>query len=98
MSARRTRAIVAVASRPKLRRHARLQYDPVRQAWALLSPEKIFWPDETSLAILKLCDGESTVEEISGRLAAEFDADAEAIRADVLAFAQEWSDRMVLQS
>lgn len=93
----RTRPLATAASRPRLPRHARLHFDPVRQAWALLSPEKIHWPDEISLSILRLCDGETTVADLAARLAAEYEADAAEVEADVLAFAQDWSDRMVLR-
>ena len=75
----------------------RLHFDKLRDAWALLSPEKVLWPDETSLAILSLCDGRSTVAAISERLAVEYEADAAEVSADVLAFVQDWSDRMVLK-
>lgn len=97
MRARAVRSIVSPASKPALPRHVRLQFDPLRQAWALLSPEKVLWPDEVSLAILKMCDGRTDIGAISAALAREYDADAETIEADVLAFAQDWSDRMVLR-
>lgn len=93
----RTRPIASVTARPRLPRHVRLHFDPLRSAWALLSPEKVLWPDEVSLSILKLCDGERTVSEIASKLATEYDADAVKIETDVLAFAQDWSDRMVLR-
>ncbi|TIS06528.1 MAG: pyrroloquinoline quinone biosynthesis peptide chaperone PqqD, partial [Mesorhizobium sp.] len=40
MMALRERAIVSLQSMPSLPRHVRIQYDPVRQAFAVLSPEK----------------------------------------------------------
>ncbi|MGE0281997.1 MAG: pyrroloquinoline quinone biosynthesis peptide chaperone PqqD [Rhizobiaceae bacterium] len=91
------RPIATAGSVPTLPRHVRLYFDPVRQAWALLSPEKVLWPDEVSLSILRLCDGQRTIASISQALAVEYEADAEEIEADVLAFAQDWSDRMVLR-
>ncbi|GAB1581612.1 pyrroloquinoline quinone biosynthesis peptide chaperone PqqD [Phyllobacterium phragmitis] len=92
----RTRAIVSMQSRPRLSRHARLQYDPVRDAWALLSPERIFWPNEVSLDILRLCDGTRDVAEMVAMLAAEYGADETDIADDVTAFLQEWSDRFLV--
>jgi pyrroloquinoline quinone biosynthesis protein D len=97
MTAVRQRRIATASSVPALPRHVRLHYDPVRQAWALLSPEKVLWPDETSLAILTRCDGQSSIATIAGDLAREFEADVAEVEADVLAFAQDWSDRMVLR-
>ena len=91
------RPIATSESVPRLPRHVRLHFDPVRQAWALLSPEKVLWPDEVSLSILRLCDGQRSIASISKGLAVEYEADAQEIETDVLAFAQDWSDRMVLR-
>jgi pyrroloquinoline quinone biosynthesis protein D len=93
----RLRPIVADGSRPSLPRHVRLRHDPVRGAWALLSPEKVLWPDEVSLAILRRCDGRTSVASIAGALAAEYDADETEVRRDVTEFLQDWSDRMVVR-
>lgn len=92
----RQRAIVSDQSRPQLKGYARLQYDPVRSAWALLSPEKVFWPDEVSLDILRLCDGRNTVLQIVSELAGQYDAAREDIAPDVEEFLQEWSDRFLV--
>ncbi len=56
----------------------------------------MLWPDEVSLSILRLCEGQRSIAAIAEVLAAEYEADAQDIEADVLAFAQDWSDRMVL--
>ncbi|MBZ9762399.1 pyrroloquinoline quinone biosynthesis peptide chaperone PqqD [Mesorhizobium sp. CA8] len=97
MTALRDRAIVSLRSAPSLPRHVRIQYDPVRQAFAVLSPEKVFWPNEISLDILRRCDGRSTVERIIADLAADYDADPEDVAADVIAFLQEWSDKLLVK-
>ena len=91
------RPLAEVDSAPRLPRHVRLHFDQIRGAWALLSPEKVLWPDEVSLSILKLCDGRRTISEICGELAIQYEAYVEEIKTDVLAFAQDWSDRMVLR-
>ncbi|MBA8903217.1 pyrroloquinoline quinone biosynthesis peptide chaperone PqqD [Phyllobacterium sp. P30BS-XVII] len=92
----RSRAIVSMQSRPMLRPHVRLQYDGVREAWALLSPEKVFWPNEVSLDILRLCDGRLTVAQLITSLADQYAADQEEIAPDVSAFLQEWSDKFLV--
>ncbi|TIU04555.1 MAG: pyrroloquinoline quinone biosynthesis peptide chaperone PqqD, partial [Mesorhizobium sp.] len=74
-----------------------IQYDPVRQAFAVLSPEKVFWPNDISLDILRRCDGRSTVGHIIADLAADYDAEQEAVAADVVAFLQEWSDKLLVK-
>ncbi len=96
-AAARTRPLVSPHSIPSLPRHVRIQFDPVRGARAVLSPEKIFWPNEISLAILDRCDGRATVDEIVAGLAAEYDAPREDVAADVAAFLQEWSDRLLVK-
>jgi pyrroloquinoline quinone biosynthesis protein D len=92
----RSRAIISSEARPKLKRHARLQYDPVRQAWALLSPERIFWPNEVSHDILRLCDGTRSVAEMIATLASEYGAEESDIADDVTAFLQEWADKLLV--
>ncbi|OBQ89929.1 pyrroloquinoline quinone biosynthesis peptide chaperone PqqD [Mesorhizobium sp. WSM3866] len=97
MMAMRERAIVSLQSMPSLPRHVRIQYDPVRQAFAVLSPEKVFWPNDISLDILRRCDGRSAVGYIIAGLAADYDAEQEAVAADVIAFLQEWSDKLLVK-
>ena len=97
MMALRERALVSPQSMPSLPKHVRIQYDPVRQAFAVLSPEKVFWPNDISLDILRRCDGRSTVGHIIAELAADYDAEQEAVAADVVAFLQEWSDKLLVK-
>ncbi|MER9068834.1 pyrroloquinoline quinone biosynthesis peptide chaperone PqqD [Mesorhizobium sp. M0902] len=97
MMALRERAMVSLQSVPSLPKHVRIQYDPVRQAFAVLSPEKVFWPNEISLDILRRCDGRSAVGHIIAGLAADYDAEQEAVAADVVAFLQEWSDKLLVK-
>ncbi len=97
MNGPRQRSVVSPASVPALPKHVRIQYEPVRQAFAVLAPEKVFWPDETSLAILRRCDGRENVGEIAAALAGEYAADPEEVAADVTAFLQEWADRLLVR-
>ncbi|GLS38502.1 pyrroloquinoline quinone biosynthesis protein PqqD [Mesorhizobium tianshanense] len=97
MMALRERALVSPQSVPSLPQHVRIQYDPVRQAFAVLSPEKVFWPNDISLDILRRCDGRSTVGHIIADLAVDYDAEQEAVAADVIAFLQEWSDKLLVK-
>ncbi|MBZ9916654.1 MULTISPECIES: pyrroloquinoline quinone biosynthesis peptide chaperone PqqD [unclassified Mesorhizobium] len=93
----RERALVSLGSIPFLPKHVRIQYDSVRQAFAVLSPERIFWPNDISLDILRRCDGRSTVGEIIAGLATDYEAEEEAVAADVIAFLQEWSDKLLVK-
>ena len=92
----RKRLIVSDGTKPRLPSHVRLQHDKVRGAWALLSPEKVMWPDEISLDILRRCDGTATAGEIVTALAADYDAEPEMVRADVMEFLQTWADRRLV--
>lgn len=97
MTETRVRAIVSPQSRPALKKHARLQYDKVRGAWALLSPERIFWPNEVSLDILRLCNGRNEVTQMIAILADQYGADETEITLDVTGFLQEWSDKFLVE-
>ncbi len=90
--------MVTAKTKPRLPPHVRLHHDPVRGAWALLSPEKVMWPDEVSLDILRLCDGAATADEIVAQLAREYEAEPETVRADVLEFLQTWADRRLVSA
>jgi coenzyme PQQ biosynthesis protein PqqD len=74
------------ASRPKLAPKARLKWDRHEERFLLLYPERGLSLSETASAILKLCDGERTVEDIAVALAAESQAPIERVLADALAF------------
>lgn len=93
----RQRAIVSQRSTPSLPKHVRIQFDPVREAYAVLSPEKVFWPNEISLDILRRCNGHSEVGHIIADLAAEYGAEEDEIASDVTAFLQEWADKMLVK-
>ena len=59
---------LAPGDRPALWRLARLQYDHVRQQTALLYPEGLLLLNDSGTAILSLCDGSRTVEQIVAEL------------------------------
>ena len=92
----RKRLIVSDGTKPRLPSHVRLRHDKVRGAWALLSPEKVMWPDEISLDILRRCDGTAAAGEIVTALAADYDAEPEMVRTDVMEFLQTWADRRLV--
>ncbi len=81
------------ASRPRLPRHARLRFDPTRQAWVLLAPERVLVPDETAVEILQLCDGTRRVDDIVDLLAGKYAAERATIATDVVALLQELADK-----
>jgi pyrroloquinoline quinone biosynthesis protein D len=75
----------------------RLQFDSTRERFAVLAPERVYWPEGTAVEILKLCDGERTISALSAQLAEEYAAPVETIQADVLEFIQSWTDLRLLR-
>ena len=60
------RLIVGGETRPHLPAYLKLRHDAGRDRWILLAPERVLTPDQTAVAVLKLCDGKRSVEEIVG--------------------------------
>jgi pyrroloquinoline quinone biosynthesis protein D len=73
--------------------YLKLRHDTGRGRWVLLAPERILSPDQTAVAVLQLCDGQRTVEEIAAKLAEEYSAPADVIEADVLELLQDLADK-----
>jgi len=87
---------VTPASVPKLAPQIRLRFDEARQRWTLLAPERVLVPDEIAVEILRLCDGEATVEVIARTLAARFEAPPAEVRNDVIEMLQGLVDKGML--
>jgi pyrroloquinoline quinone biosynthesis protein D len=92
------RVSIAATSQPALPRHVKLRHDKVRDAWTILAPERIFTPNAIAVAVLQLCDGIRTVEEIAGTLAESYKAPKETILADVISMLQGLADKGVVQA
>jgi pyrroloquinoline quinone biosynthesis protein D len=80
------------ATRPALAAKADLRQDPITGLPILLYPEGMLHLNPSASAILALCDGSRSLEEIIGLLESQYAAPADALRADVVeclnAFAQ----------
>lgn len=87
------RLIVGGETRPHLPTYLQLRHDAGRGRWILLAPERVLTPDETAVAVLKLCDGKRTVEDIVATLVKEYSAPADVIRKDVLELLQGLADK-----
>ena len=74
-----------------------MQFDAVRKRFSVLGPERVYWPDDVSLDILKLCDGQRSISAIAEDLAQSYAAPVETIQADVLEFIQSWTDLHLLK-
>ena len=77
-------------TRPRLVTGARLRYDEVREEHLLLVPEGAVRLNPTAAEVLELCDGERSLEDIVGVLAARYDGAevSEDVRSLVDAMAQ----------
>lgn len=85
---------IAAQSRPRLRRGVRLSFDHTRGTHVLLFPEGVLVPNGTAAAVLRLCDGESTVDMI----AAELEKQYEGVRVrDVLDVLTRLGERRVVE-
>lgn len=80
--------------KPALRRGVRLSYDDVRQTHVLLFPEGVLVPNGTAAAVLGLCDGESTVEQIAETLSGRF---AGVRPADITAVLERFTEKRVVE-
>jgi pyrroloquinoline quinone biosynthesis protein D len=83
-------------SRPRPAPHVRRQVDRVTGGALLLHPEGAVELSETADAIVQLCDGARTVEEIVGLLAGEFEVEPDVLRTDVKACISGLADRGLL--
>lgn len=93
-----TRTMITGESRPSLPRHIKLRHDEGRGRWIILAPERVFDPDETAVAVLKLCDGQRSVSEITETLSKEYQAPIEEITNDVVAMLQDLADKGVVKA
>lgn len=69
--------------RPKLAPGVRLHHDKTRNAWVLLSPERVIEADGPAHEILRRCDGKRSIDEIIDELAAVYRAERQVIAQDV---------------
>ncbi len=61
-----------MSKKPKLRKGVRLTFDKTRDTHVLLFPEGVLVPNATAAAVLSLCDGESTVDDIAAALGTRY--------------------------
>jgi pyrroloquinoline quinone biosynthesis protein D len=61
------------SKRPALSPHVQLTFDRVRQQHVLLAPESVTVLNATGAAVLRLCDGQSTVDDIVRELRGRYD-------------------------
>ena len=94
----KARLIVDQETKPLVPRHIKLRHDKGRDRWIILAPERVLAPDAVSVAILRKCDGQKTIDEISQELAQDYAAPVDDIRRDVIDYVQDMSDRGYMQA
>jgi pyrroloquinoline quinone biosynthesis protein D len=87
------RLMIDRETKPQMPPYLKLRHDAGRGRWVLLAPERILTPDQTAVAVLQLCDGERTVEEIAEKLAEDYSAPADVIAGDVVDLLQGLADK-----
>ena len=78
---------------PAFNRGFRLRFDPVRDAWVVLAPERLFLLDEAAVEVLKLVNGINSLAMIVDALAMRYDAPRDTIATDVGAMLHDLSDK-----
>lgn len=91
-----TRLMIEAQTRVQMPRHIKMRHDAARDRWIILAPERVFNPDETAVAVLKLCNGETSVGDIANQLAAEYQAPVDVVTADIISMLQELADKGVV--
>jgi pyrroloquinoline quinone biosynthesis protein D len=82
------------ASRPKLWKFARVQFDEARQRNVLQYPEGAVLLNDTAAEILALCDGSRTIAEIAAALNERYGAD---VLDDVQSYLSQMAERELVR-
>jgi pyrroloquinoline quinone biosynthesis protein D len=85
------------ATHPKLARRARLRFDEREQKHMILYPERGLVLNASAAAIVQLCDGTRTIEEIVAALADGADAPRERVDGDVRSLIARLSDKGLVE-
>jgi coenzyme PQQ biosynthesis protein PqqD len=90
--------MIPSSGKPALAAKARLRFDKTTGGYLLLYPERGLALNPTAASILKLCNGELTVDGIVERLQGEYsDRPGAELRQDVIEFIEEMARRGLLQ-
>ena len=86
------------AWRPRLAARARLKFDPIAKQELILFPEAALALNETGAAIVRLCDGARSINEIVDLLSKNYDtAERDALMREVMDFLDTIRARGLLQ-
>lgn len=88
---------IPAGARPKIAARARLHTDKISGKRVLLYPEGVLMLNPTGEAIVTLCTGRATLEEIVNSLAARYQTSPEAISPDVTEYLNRMRARNLLE-
>jgi PqqA peptide cyclase len=91
------RYVLGGESKPAFARYARLHHDRTRDRFVILAPERVYEIDQIGLAVLQLCDGRRSLDDIVAHLAKIYSAPAELIMRDVAKLLQGLADKRLLR-
>jgi coenzyme PQQ biosynthesis protein PqqD len=90
--------VIPPSGKPALAPKARLRFDRISGGYMLLYPERGLALNATAASILKLCDGDRTIESIVGELHREYlDRSDDDVRHEVVDFLEELLKRGLLR-
>jgi pyrroloquinoline quinone biosynthesis protein D len=92
------RVMIGATSKPVLPPHVKLRHDAARDRWTILAPERVFSPDPIAVAVLQLCDGKRSTDDIAAELAHAYSAPKAQILADIIAMLQDLADKGVVKA
>jgi pyrroloquinoline quinone biosynthesis protein D len=90
--------VISPGAQPRFPRGVRLQFDRTRAAWVILAPERVLFPDEIAVEILRRCDGRASVAGIASELAARFSADLATVQSDVIELLEDLAEKGFIQA
>jgi pyrroloquinoline quinone biosynthesis protein D len=89
--------MTVAGSRPRLAAGVRIREDRVRGGHNLLAPEHVLRVNASSAAILALCDGQRSLQEIVDLLAQDYVADRARIERDATALIDDLVTRRLVE-
>jgi pyrroloquinoline quinone biosynthesis protein D len=90
--------VLSPQAQPRFPRGVRLHWDRTREAWVILAPERVLFPDEIAVEILRRCDGTASVAGIASELAARFEADLATVQGDVIELLADLAEKGFIQA
>jgi pyrroloquinoline quinone biosynthesis protein D len=85
------------AWRPRLAARARLKFDPIAKREMILFPEAALALNKTGAAIVRLCDGARSIDQIVEQLSTKYRGDRDALMREVVDFLSMIRARGLLQ-